>query len=45
MKAKDAKWCPQHGYPLPCNKCGMPLTQLQQEEIFKAKDNHAADTT
>ena len=36
MKPKDIKWCPQHGYPLPCNKCGMPLTQLQQEEIFEA---------
>ncbi len=20
------KWCPQHGYPLPCYKGGMPLT-------------------
>ena len=36
MKAKDTKWCPQHGYPLPCDKCGMPLTQLQQDEIHKA---------
>ena len=23
MKAKDIDWCPQHGYPLPCNKCGL----------------------
>ena len=23
MKSKE--WCPQHGYPLPCDKCGMPL--------------------
>jgi len=37
MKAEDIKWCPQHGYPLPCTKCGMPLSQLQQKEIsFKA---------
>jgi len=21
---EEAKWCPQHGYPLPCAKCGMP---------------------
>lgn len=36
MKAKDIKWCPQHGYPLPCHKCGMPLSQPQQREIYKA---------
>jgi len=36
MKAKDVKWCPQHGYPLPCYKCGMPLSQVSQKEIFKA---------
>jgi len=35
MGTEDIKWCPQHGYPLPCNKCGMPLSQLQQEEIYK----------
>ena len=23
MGKKDIKWCPQHGYPLPCNKCGL----------------------
>lgn len=36
MEAKDVKWCPQHGYPLPCYKCGMPLSQLQQKEIYEA---------
>ena len=36
MKAKDIKWCPQHGYPLPCYKCGMPLSQPQQKEIYEA---------
>ncbi len=36
MKAKDTKWCPQHGYPLPCAKCGMPLPQLSQKEIYEA---------
>jgi len=30
----DSKWCPQHGYPKPCDKCGMPLTQ--QKEIYRA---------
>ena len=30
MEAKDIKWCPQHGYPLPCYKCGMPLSQLEE---------------
>ena len=35
MNPKDVKWCPQHGYPLPCAKCGMPLTQLQQKEIYE----------
>lgn len=36
MKTKDIKWCPQHGYPLPCYKCGMPLTQIQQKEVYQA---------
>jgi len=33
MKSKE--WCPQHGYPLPCDKCGMPLSQPQQKEIYE----------
>ncbi len=33
---EDIKWCPQHGYPLPCDKCGMPLSQLQQKEIYQS---------
>ena len=36
MKAKDIKWCPQHGYPLPCDKCGMPLSRPQQKEIYES---------
>ena len=36
MKAEDIKWCPQHGYPLPCYKCGMPLSGVDQKEIYKA---------
>lgn len=35
MEPEDVKWCPQHGYPLPCYKCGMPLTQPQQKEIYE----------
>ena len=35
MKARNVKWCPQHGYPLPCDKCGMPLTQISQKEIYE----------
>jgi len=44
MKAKDIKWCPQHGYPLPCNKCGMPLSKTDQKEIYKAGFNEALNT-
>ncbi len=36
MEAKDIKWCPQHGYPLPCDKCGYPLSQLDQKQIFES---------
>ena len=36
MKPSEVKWCPQHGYPLPCPKCGMPLTGPQQKEIYEA---------
>jgi hypothetical protein len=25
----ENKWCPQHGYPLPCNKCGGAIDYLQ----------------
>jgi hypothetical protein len=23
VTVKETKWCPQHGYPIPCNKCGL----------------------
>jgi len=36
METKDIKWCPQHGYPLPCYKCGLPLSSTDQKEIYKA---------
>jgi len=35
MKSKDIKWCPQHGYPLPCYKCGMPLSHVSQGELLE----------
>lgn len=35
MNAEDIKWCPQHGYPLPCYKCGMPLSNVSQKEIYE----------
>lgn len=36
MGTKDIKWCPQHGYPLPCAKCGMPISKEQRNDIYKA---------
>ena len=27
---EDVKWCLQHGYPLPCDKCGMPSKTLEE---------------
>ena len=35
MGAKEINWCPQHGYPLPCFKCGMPLSQMKQKDIYE----------
>ena len=36
-KIEGVKWCPQHGYPLPCDKCGMPKPsgRLLTDEITK----------
>lgn len=36
MEAKKVKWCPQHGYPLPCAKCGLGLEELGYEKGKKA---------
>jgi len=30
-KQEETKWCPAHGYPLPCDKCG--LRAVAREEI------------
>ena len=35
MKAKDIKWCPQHGYPLPCDKCGLGQFELGKQAGIK----------
>ena len=43
MEAKYIKWCPQHGYPLPCDKCGMPLSQASQKEIYRAAIREAVE--
>ena len=34
---EDIKWCPQHGYPLPCAKCGMPSIESQREIFEKGR--------
>ena len=44
MEAKDIKWCPEHGYPLPCEKCGFPLSQPGQKEIYDAGFRAGQDT-
>ena len=35
----EKQWCPQHGYPLPCNKCGLtafvPGSDDLDDEITK----------
>ena len=27
-------WCDQHGYPLPCNKCGMGERELGRKDVI-----------
>ncbi len=34
MKAK-VKYCPQHGYPLPCDKCGLGQYELGKQAGIK----------
>ncbi len=33
--AKETKWCPQHGYPLPCDKCGLGLRELGRRDVVE----------
>jgi len=35
MEAKDIQWCPQHGYPLPCDKCGLGQYELGKKAGMK----------
>jgi hypothetical protein len=40
---EETKWCPAHGYPLPCDKCGytgkpkIKMEELKLERISEAK--------
>ena len=29
----EQEWCPQHGYPLPCDKCGYQGEKPQQQSV------------
>ena len=35
MVVKDSEWCPQHGYPLPCDKCGLGQYELGKQAGIK----------
>ena len=30
---KQTEWCPQHGYPLPCDKCGLGVREATLKEV------------
>lgn len=39
MESKDVKWCPQHGYPVPCDKCGYSPQPATLDELkYKLTD-------
>jgi hypothetical protein len=33
-ESKETEWCPQHGYPLPCNKCGLGEREAGRQEVI-----------
>ena len=33
IKRQEAGWCPQHGYPLPCDKCVQEQSVLEGCEV------------
>ena len=33
----DSGWCPAHGYPLPCDKCGAPKGTWSVEPLISRK--------
>ena len=35
IEGKELEYCPQHGYPLPCDKCGLGLFELGKREGVK----------
>lgn len=35
----DNEFCPQHGYPLPCHKCGYDNTATLSPEWWKETDS------
>lgn len=37
---KETKWCPQHGYQLPCAKCGLGERETGKSEIISWVDEH-----
>lgn len=48
MDNKELKWCPAHGYPLPCYKCGTPKGSKPIAETIsggKLYDRHRAEAT
>jgi len=41
MTREEIRWCPQHGYPLPCYKCGYDGSKFDSSKIgepMPAKD-------
>ena len=45
MEDKNTQWCPQHGYPLPCAKCGLGQYEAGKKAGIKeaAEEMHKAD--
>lgn len=35
---KNREYCPQHGYPLPCHKCGYGRTPLIQQFLLTPEE-------
>ena len=35
IEGKEYEYCPQHGYPLPCDKCGLGQYELGRQDGIK----------
>jgi len=35
IDGKELEYCPQHGYPLPCDKCGLGQFELGKQAGIK----------